>query len=206
MKLDPIPLHFDWEEPLEPNLERWIVRSEELVQQFWDRWQAKPIEQYVACDFRYVAAALREVLDQKLQNGNLFCEWGCGFGVVTGIASLFGMEAIGIEAEPFLVSEGRKLLKESKIAAELWEGNFLPKGAERLAETQSNHASLFHNIPDAYSQHDLDLDDFGTIFAYPWPGEEHFLREVFRRYARENAILLMFRGPYHIEVYRNLAG
>jgi hypothetical protein len=61
---------------------------------------------------------------------------------------------------------------------------------------------LFHQVPNAYDQNDLELDDYAMVFAYPWPGEHHFQQEVFRHYAREGALLLMFLGPYEIELYR----
>ena len=118
------------------------------------------------------------------------------------MAWLAGLRAVGIEAEGFLVDEAKKLLSRHSIQAEIWKGNFLPKGAETIADCQSDYASLFHRVPPAYSQYDCDLADFGIVFAYPWPGEDHFLREVFRRYAAENALLLMFRGPYQIELFR----
>jgi hypothetical protein len=50
----------------------------------------------------------------------------------------------------------------------------------------------------------MALSDFALIFAYPWPGEEHFLKAVFHRYARPNAVLLMYRGPYQVELYRKI--
>lgn len=201
VRLTELPITISETRPLSEEANRLIAESESRLQAYWDQWHQRPIEQYVACDFGYVAQSLRFVVESKLLEGNTFCEWGCGFGVVTGLASLLGMEAIGIEAEPFLVEAGRKLLKHQKIEATLWEGNFLPRGAEKLADHQSHHASMFHQIPPAYDEQDLQVDDFALIFAYPWPGEEHFLREVFARYARPNALLLMFRGPYQIELY-----
>jgi hypothetical protein len=113
-----------------------------------------------------------------------------------------GWDAIGIEAEPFLVDEARKFLAAEAIQAEIWHGNFLPPGSERLARQQSHHASLFHQIPSAYAEHDLQLDDFAVVFAYPWPGEDGFLKDVFAAYAAQGAILLVFRGPYELELYR----
>ncbi|MFO0921983.1 MAG: class I SAM-dependent methyltransferase [Pirellulales bacterium] len=201
-----IPFELEWDDasPLPQEQQNLISEAQILLQQFWDRWHQKPIEQYVACDFEYVARALFTLQERGLVDGSTFCEWGCGFGIVTGLASLLGWEAIGIEAEPFLVSEARKLLQRLQIPCEIWEGNFLPRGAERLADRQSNHASMFHRIPPAYESKDFDIDDFSIIFAYPWPGEEYFLESVFREYARPNAVLVIFRGPYHIEFYRKL--
>ena len=205
MRLDLLPLTVDDQKPLLAECEQLIQYAESVLQVFWDRWHRKPIEQYVACDFRYVAACISEIIKQELLDGKTFCEWGCGFGIVTGLAWLYGLDAVGIEAEPFLVQQARDLLKKQNIQAEVWQGNFLPRGAEKLATEQADHPSLFHEMPSAYDEHDLAIDDFAMIFAYPWPGEEHFLREVFYRYARHGAVMLMFRGPYQIEVYRKVA-
>ncbi len=109
---------------------------------------------------------------------------GCGFAVVAGVAGLLGLDAIGIEAEEFLCAEARELLKKQGVPAEVWQGNFLPRGARALAEQTDPLVSLTHDIAPAYAKYDMSLSDFALVFAYPWPGEEHFLKAVFNRYAR----------------------
>ncbi len=188
--------------PLPDDVSAWLVAARERIELYWDQFSSKPLPQYIECDFDYVAAGLQECLRRDLVDGKLFVEWGCGFAVVTGIAALLGLDAIGIEAEVFLCEQARLLLAQREIPAEVWQGNFLPAGAVRLAEDKEPLVSLTHSIPPAYSNFDMSLEDFAIVFAYPWPGEEHFLRAVFARYARSNALLLMFRGPYHIELFR----
>ena len=111
MRLDELPLTVDDERPLSVESEQLIHNAECELKVFWDRWHQRPIEQYVACDFRYVAACLSAIIEQKLLDGTSFCEWGCGFGVVTGLAWLNGLDAVGIEAEPFLVEKARFIIK-----------------------------------------------------------------------------------------------
>lgn len=205
-QLTPIDIAWDLERPVPLDTEVLLRRADSLLQAYWDAWHRKPIEQYVACDFRDVWRALATVRELQLAQGNLFLEWGCGFGIVTAMASQMGWGAIGIEAEPFLVSEARTFLAAEGIQAEIWQGNFLPSGSERLARHQSHHASLFHQVPSAYAQHDMQLDDFAFVFAYPWPGEDGFLKDVFCEYAALGALLLVFRGPYELELYRKTAG
>ncbi len=197
---------FDWdsESAIPADIEAFLDKADERLQAYWDAWIHKPIEQYVACDFRDVWRALHWIASQEICDGRLFCEWGCGFGFVTALASKLGWEAIGIEAEPFLVKQAKQLLEQESIQAEIWLGNFLPPGAERLAKAQSNHASLFHQVPSAYADRDLSVDDFALIFAYPWPGEDSFLKNVFATYARAGAHLLLFLGPYEIQLLRKL--
>ncbi len=124
--------------------------------------------------------------------------------MVSGVASLLGLDAVGIEAEEFLCVEARKLLEKCHVPAEVWQGNFLPRGARKLAEDTDPLVSLTHDIAPAYEQFDMALSDFAIVFAYPWPGEEHFLKAVFNRYARPNAVLLMYRGPFQVELYRKI--
>ncbi len=202
MALIEIPLNLSDDQPLLKPLETWIAAARERIELYWDHFSKQPLPQYVECDFDLVASALVEVVDRQLSDGKLFVEWGCGFAVVTGIAAILGLDAIGIEAEEMLCTEGRKLFSKNGIEAEIWQGNFLPAGARGLAEDTDPLVSLTHYIPPAYEANNMRLDDFAIVFAYPWPGEEHFLKVVFDRYARSDALLLMFRGPFHIELYR----
>lgn len=200
--LNRLPVAWDLEAPIPERIQGMLEHADRALQQYWDSWHRRPIEQYVACDFRDVWRALAFVHDSGLVEGQMFCEWGCGFGIVTAMASWLGWDAIGIEAEPFLVDQARRFLAEEKVAAEIWHGNFLPRGSERLAKHQASHASLFHQVPVAYEARDLQVDDFSIVFAYPWPGEDGFLKEVFRAYAKEGALLLLFLGPYELELYQ----
>lgn len=201
-----IQLEFDFDEaPLPESVTHWLEAGRERIERYWDQFPQKPLPQYIECDFDYVARALEACLKQNLIDGRLFCEWGCGFGIVTGIANLLGLDAVGIEAEEFLCAQARILLDRHDIHAEIWQGNFLPSGAHNMAEPDDPLVSLTHTLPPAYDQCDMSLSDFAITFVYPWPGEEHFLRAVFDRYARVGALLLQFRGPYHVELFRKIA-
>ena len=190
------------ESELPPEVSRWLTAGRERIERYWDQFPKKPLPQYIECDFDYVSQALRTVVDRGWIDGQLFCEWGCGFGIVTGVAAVLGLDAIGIEAEEFLCEQARELMAKNEIQAEIWQGNFLPTGSHQLAEDTDPLVSLTHRIPAAYHQHDMPLSDFAIVFVYPWPGEEHFLRAVFDRFARPNALMLQFRGPYHVELYQ----
>jgi hypothetical protein len=202
MALAEIDVALEEDEPLPTQVVEWIATARERIERYWDSFKHKPLPQYVECDFELVARAIETTCRQGLNDGQLFVEWGCGFGVVTGTAALLGLDAVGIEAEEFLCQESRLLLSHASIPAEIWQGNFLPHRARELADDTDPLVSLTHSIPPAYGQHDMTLGDFAIVFAYPWPGEEHFLRLVFDRFARRNALLLMYRGPYHVELYR----
>ena len=190
------------ESELPKDVSSWLKAGRERIELYWDQFPQKPLPQYIECDFDYVSQALRTCVDRGWIDGQLFCEWGCGFGIVTGVAARLGLDAIGIEAEEFLCDQARKLMAKNDMQAEIWQGNFLPSGAHQLAEDTDPLVSLTHRIPAAYGKYDMPLSDFAIVFVYPWPGEEHFLRAVFDRFARSNALLLQFRGPYHVELYR----
>ncbi len=190
------------QDELPTQVSHWLVAARRRIERYWDQFSEKPLPQYIECDFDLVAAALVECVSRDWIDGRLFVEWGCGFAVVTGIAGILGLDAVGVEAEEFLCAEGRKLLSRHGVDAEIWNGNFLPAGASRLAEDTDPLVSLTHELEPAYDRYDMPLADFAIVFAYPWPGEEHFLRLVFDRYARRDALLLMYRGPYQIELYR----
>lgn len=201
MPLIELDLDYDDRSPLPEEIVRWLSAAQDRVQVFWDQFPQRPLAQYVECDFELVARALQHCLKNDLIDGRMFVEWGCGFGVVTGIASLLGLDAIGVEAEQFLASEAQQLLDTNQIKAEVWQGNFLPQGADRLAEEDDPVVSLSHTCEPAYESRGISLNDFAMVFVYPWPGEEHFLKAVFQRFARSAALLLLYRGPYHLELY-----
>src|SRR6056297_2263649 len=54
---------------------------------------------YVPSDAHLFHTSLTYLQDEEILQGNVFCEWGCGFGIAAGVASLCGMEAVGIEWE-----------------------------------------------------------------------------------------------------------
>lgn len=171
------------------------------IQAFQDRWDRPQIEQFVAADFYHVFQAMDWIRETQTLVGNRFLEWGCGFSVVTSIASALKFEAIGIEAESDLIQEGRVTLDNWQVTAELIHGNFLPDGADTLAH-QSTLPSLGHPIESGYQQLGLELDDFSLVYSYPWPGEDRFHQAVFERFAAPGAMLLCFCGPNDLRLWR----
>jgi hypothetical protein len=76
-------------------------------------------------------------------------------------------------------------------------------GVEGLA-ADPTLPSLGHPVASAYDEIGLEIDDFSLVFAYPWPGEEDFLADVFLRYGAEGALLLQFCGPYDLRLWRRV--
>ena len=178
-----------------------IEMSRLRIQSFQDNWDRAQIEQFVAADYYHVYQALDWINQNSLKIGGRFLEWGCGFAVVSAIADSLGFDAIGIEAEPELLAEGRRTIADWDSQAELIHGNFLPPGAESLADDPTL-PSLGHPVASGYDQLGLDLDDFAIVYAYPWPGEDDFHESVFDRYAAAGALLVLFCGPNDIRFWR----
>lgn len=182
----------------------WINLARREIEEFWDQSSNSKKTEYVESDFEHVAEVLLHCQQKSWLARRELVEWGCGFGVVTGIAELLGLPAVGIESEGFLVEAGRRLLQKAGISAELFHGNFLPAGAAELALVEDPRVALQSTMPSVYASINRSLTDFGCVFCYAWPGEEHFLKLVFDRFAAPGTLLVLYRGPYHIEVYRKL--
>lgn len=107
----------------------WIDKLEGVrlrIQTFQDCWNRPQIEQFVAADFFHLFQAIAWIRETQSLIGNRFLEWGCGFAVVTSIASALEFESVGIEAEADLVREGQQTLQDWNVSAELIGGNFYP--------------------------------------------------------------------------------
>ncbi len=204
MALKELKLRLDGESaPLPHSIDVWISLARREIELFWDQSQKTKKREYVECDFDFVAGALQVCLQKGLLPRQTLVEWGCGFGVVTGIAELLKINAVGIEAEQFLVEAAGRLHKLGGLQGNIWHANFLPAGASDLAEEQDPRISLqFGNLPSAYELCGCRLADFGCVFCYAWPGEEHFLKQVFDHFAGTSTVLILFRGPFHVEIYR----
>ena len=173
------------------------------IQAFQDCWERPQIEQFVAADFLHLYQAMEWIRETQELLGNRFLEWGCGFAVVTSIASALEFEAVGMEAESDLVHEANRTLLDLEVKAEVIRGNFLPRGSETLAHAE-NLPSLGHHVDCGYEQLGLELDDFSLVYSYPWPGEDRFHQAVFDRFASPGALLLCFCGPNDLRLWRKI--
>jgi SAM-dependent methyltransferase len=196
----PLPAEID-ETTIPVEVETRILRAKVRIEAFQDRWDRPQIEQFVAADYRLVFQSLAWMLQSQPLLGHRFLEWGCGFAVVSALAAQLGLDAIGFESEQDLLAEGRKTVREWGAPVELIHGNFLPRGAELLADDPML-PSLGHDVACGYDSIGLDLDDFAIVYGYPWPGEDSFHEAVFDRYAAPGAILMFFCGPNDVRLWR----
>lgn len=203
MAMQVIELPLDWTQPLPEPMARLIEDAEGRVERFLHaRRDTDPIAAFVACDYVMVYRALAAVTDQRLAPGDMFCEWGAGFGVVTGLAALLGMASRGIEIHRDLVDEARLLLADHGIDAEIAHGSLIPDDGDALVDELAQQAWLRTGEGSGYDELGLDAEDFDIVFAYPWPGDEELIDRLFEKYAAVGALLLTYHGMNDIRLQR----
>jgi hypothetical protein len=157
-----------------------------------ERFQrACPVPAFVPSDYVRAYGALRAVAEADVAPGNLFCEWGSGFGVVTCLAALLGFDAYGIEIEGALVDAARQLAEDFGLPAEFVRGSFIPEGGEDWLGAGDEFAWLTTNAGGT-PELDLGPADFDVVFAFPWPDEEHVIPALFERHAAAGSVLVTY--------------
>ena len=173
----------------------FVDESDARIQSFIENRNVR-ITGFVPSDFEPVYFALRAIVEQDLATGDVFCEWGSGFGVVAMLAALLEFDACGIEIEDSLVEGARDLAEDFGLPVDFVTGSFIPEGGESIVERlcSGEDAWLTPTTDDAYLQLGLRVCDFDVIYAFPWPGEEHVIAALFDEFASVGALLLTF-GP-----------
>jgi hypothetical protein len=159
---------------------------------------------FVPSDFARTYGVLRALADADLAPGNLFCEWGSGFGVVTDLAAMLDFDAHGIEVDGELVAAARQLAADFDVPVEFARGSFIPPGTDVCLEANDGFCWLVTDERGTADETDLGPDDFSVIFAYPWPDEEHVVEDLFERHAAAGAILVTYRGEENLRVQRKV--
>lgn len=181
----------------------WLNDVRPRIQVFWDRYPKDNVL-FTESDFEHVAWGLTQLRSAvpSAQGDRMLVEWGCGFGVISGMASLLGWSAIGIEAEEFLVEEARAWHKRFGLSTHFSCGSFLPVGSQELATDEDPRVALRYG--ESLETGDANLKEAGVVFVYAWPGEEHFLKQVFYRFAPEGCFLMLYLGPQQMELFQKL--
>ena len=161
---------------------RFLRKANDRVTQFV-RNNAKRESGFVPSNYVSVYDALRAISDTELSPGNLLCEWGSGFGVVSSLASMLGFSVCGIAIDSALVAASRALAGDFALPVEFVHGSFIPPGAEAHAaeaytDNNAEYSWLIKDAENAYTKHGLQLDSFDIVFAYPWPGEEYLIERL----------------------------
>lgn len=150
------------------------------------------IPAFVPSDYARAYNILSALNEANVAAGNLFCEWGSGFGVVACLAAMLDFDACGIEIEDDLVAEARRLASDFDLPVEFIRGSFIPKGSERSMEHVEGFAWLATDEDDLLGELELSSTDFDVVFAYPWPDEEVAIASIFEQHARAGALLVSY--------------
>jgi hypothetical protein len=169
----------------------FLREADRRIEQFQ---RSSRVPAFVPSDFEGTYSVLHALMDANLAPGNLFCEWGSGFGVVACLAAMLGFDAMGIEIDGELVDEAQQLADDFGLSVEFMRGSFIPKGGEVFAQVGDGFSWLTIEESDSHDEFGLDPDDFNVIFAYPWPDEEGVTETLFERYAGKGAVLVTYHG------------
>lgn len=149
---------------------------------------------FVPSNYGAVYATLHTLAEADLAPGTGFCEWGSGLGVVACLAAMLGFDACGIEIEPELIEESRQLAEDFGLPVEFVQGSYIPRRSEQVVGSPDTFAWLGAADGDAYQELDRAAEDYGLIFAYPWPDEEWAIEALFEHCASDRAVLVSYHG------------
>lgn len=192
---------------------RFIAEADKRYDRFWQGQGRRRFPRYVPSEPAQVYAALSRIAEGELLLGRVFCEWGSGFGVATGLAALLGFEAHGIEIEDQLVDHARALHGDSGINATILHGSYLPEGytsysawgGDQLVEdASSNYDANDRAFSPRYEGMGYDLDEIDLFFTYPWPGEQEMMLDLFDTLAGDGALLLAYYGDSNLCLYQRV--
>ena len=201
MPLTRIPLELELTAP--PRRVCLLIASAQTgIERFLDSHWKHPVPGFHPSDFRMVYHALLWLRGRFSLQDQLFCEWGSGFGVVAGLAGLLGCRAYGIETDEDLVRAGRRLADKYDLPTQFFHGSFLPNSARNQEFMADSLAWLDTTTRSAYGEIGLDPADFAVIYAYPWPGEEQVIFQLFDEYAAPGALLLTYHGSEDLRLHQ----
>ncbi|MEN8866735.1 MAG: hypothetical protein ABF381_14230 [Akkermansiaceae bacterium] len=186
-----------------------LAEAEQRCDAFFDAGLDRRYPRYLPSNPEKVFSAISTLKESGELRGNLFCEWGSGFGIATCMASMIGFEAYGIEIEDGLVELSTQLAHDLNIPAEYLCTSYLPEGYEECEgiggkdllspqATTSGGATIDNNP----TYDGLDPDEVDLFFVYPWPGQEEFMMDLFDEVATEGAILLIYQADGETNAYR----
>ena len=186
-----------------------LAEADRRCDDFFDAGLGRRYPRYLPSDPAAIYAAMISLRESGYIRGDVFCEWGCGFGIATCMASLIGYQAYGIEIESGLADLAIQLAEDLNIPVEILCTSYLPEGYEECEGiggkdllTPEATTSRGESIDTTPTYDGLDPDEVDLFFAYPWPGQEELMMDLFNAVASEDAILLIYQGDGDIIAYR----
>ena len=202
--LHEIPIHFDDHSPsfeeetlLQEAAKRQVIFEEQML-----------IPNFVSADFVLVGDALLWVIEEFAElsqnpNGIQFCEWGCAHGVVSALASIYGVSSKGIEAHPALAEAAQQLANDFALPVEIELGNFFPSDYTPPADVVPHDHEIFREGIPCDEIKGMAPTNFDLIYCYPWPQEQTMIKHLFETTTNPNTLFLMYAGPEDVRLYQN---
>jgi len=189
------------ETPLDQDVELFLIDAEQRIEQFH---QSHFTPGFVSCNHRQIYHALHFLNSTNAAPGNLFCEWGSGYGVASCLAAMTGWKATGIELEHSLVKAARQLAIDFDLEVDFHCDSFIPAGSESCFDT--TEITGLQTTQEASIREDLGVspNNFDIIFVYPWPGEEEVIDSLFDRHAAVGSLLMTFHGRDGLRLQRKV--
>ena len=203
MALQEIELRLDRDTPVPAEVAAFVAEADRRVDELFATERNRQVPRYLPSDAMLFHCGLAELGGRGLVPGDVFCEWGSGFGIATGIAALLGYHAYGIEIESELVERSEALASDLGIGSTLIHGSYIPYGFEGYTgiggdELLEPEALTFgvgvQPTPPVYEGMPVAISEIDLIYAYPWPGEQEFILNLFERLAGDGSVLLAYFG------------
>ena len=192
------------DDPPPADIADWIDEANRRREKFYNEGLGLRIPRYVPSNPEMVYAAIADLKESGHLRGQIFCEWGSGFAIATGIASLLGMQAFGLEIEPELIARSRNLAAYMKVPLTILDSDYLPEGFDESEEMGGKELILPEAtmagsmLPEYEGLNPADVDLF---FVYPYPDQEEVMMDLFAAVASHGAVLLIYREEGEVDAF-----
>ena len=214
MALQEFELVFPEPAPLPERVSAFLAEADRRIDQLFETELNKRTPKFIPSDAELFFHGLQHITDEGLPLGRVFCEWGSGFGVATGLAALLGYDAYGVEIEPSLVDASRALASHQNIDITILEHDYMPEGfecydgvggAELVVPEEFTYGRDDIGSSARYDGMEPSLTEVDVFYKFPWPGDQEFTQEFFDAVAGDGAILLSYHGDKDLCAYRKIA-
>lgn len=201
------------EKKLPEKVKNYLKEANQRIDVLFETERNRKIPRFIPCNDKLLYHWLSAIKGSDLCLGKVYCEWGSGYGVGTCLASLLGYESYGIEIEPSLIEESKKLAEDSNIPVTIIQRDYMPEGFEcyegsggaELIRPENYTYQDGSGLRPSYEGMDADLDEVDIFFIYPWPGEQEFVLEFFQAVAADGALCLIYLGDDEFGLYQKTA-